>query len=145
MQKGIVLGNQPYLVGGGLIRSQGGWSQVKALRRIGDRQLSDERILGSGDFVENVTKAEELARKYRLTAKEREKKAMLVVTAACAEKDLSMEALRSGSRRRNVSRVRAQLSITLVEEYGLTLAETAHLLGVTTSAIARIISRSKIS
>ncbi len=42
VQKGIVLGNQPHLVGGGLIRSQGGWSQVKALRRIGDRQLSDD-------------------------------------------------------------------------------------------------------
>jgi len=31
----------------------------------------NERILGSGDFVEKLTKEEELVRKYRLTVKER--------------------------------------------------------------------------
>jgi hypothetical protein len=35
VEKGVALGRQPHLVGGGLIRSAGGWSEVKALRRIG--------------------------------------------------------------------------------------------------------------
>jgi putative transposase len=52
--QGIGLGRQPNLVGGGLVRSAGGWSQVKALRRIGGREKSDERILGSGGFVEQI-------------------------------------------------------------------------------------------
>jgi hypothetical protein len=38
----------------------GGWSQVKALRWIGDRELFDERILGSGDLVERVTQEADL-------------------------------------------------------------------------------------
>ena len=34
VKKGIDEGHRPDLVGGGLIRSQGGWSSVKALRRL---------------------------------------------------------------------------------------------------------------
>ncbi len=44
VQKGIGQGRHPELIGGGLIRSLGGWSQVKSMRRAGDRELSDQRI-----------------------------------------------------------------------------------------------------
>jgi REP element-mobilizing transposase RayT len=44
------LGTQPELTGGGLIRSSGGWSEVLSMRQRGERQFSDERILGSGQF-----------------------------------------------------------------------------------------------
>jgi hypothetical protein len=54
VEEGIALGRQPHLVGGGLIRSAGGWSEVKTLRRIGMQEKSDERILGSGPFVAQV-------------------------------------------------------------------------------------------
>jgi putative transposase len=54
--KGIPLGSRSELVGGGLIRSLGGWSTVLSLRRHGDRALSDERILGNGAFVEQILK-----------------------------------------------------------------------------------------
>jgi len=56
VKKGIALGRCPELVGGGLIKSQGGWSAVKAMHRIGVREKSDERILGSGKFVEQLIK-----------------------------------------------------------------------------------------
>jgi len=35
IQKGVDQGRQPELVGGGLIRSMGGWSQVKPMRFLG--------------------------------------------------------------------------------------------------------------
>ena len=44
-------GHRPELVGGGLIRSMGGWSAVLAMRRSGSKEVSDQRILGDGDFV----------------------------------------------------------------------------------------------
>ncbi len=45
--------------GGGLIRSHGGWSEVIAMRRKGEREEADERILGEGDFVQEIlTEAE---------------------------------------------------------------------------------------
>ena len=70
VKKGITDGRRSDLVGGGLIRSAGGWSVVKALRRSVNRVKGDERILGDGDFVETVLKAaqENLERKYKLEA-----------------------------------------------------------------------------
>ncbi len=70
VKKGINAGRRPDLVGGGLIRSAGGWSAVKAMRRGFERVKGDERILGEGDFVETVLKEaqEDLERKYKLKA-----------------------------------------------------------------------------
>ena len=46
VEEGIKMERRPELVGGGLIRSMGGWSEVLALRRRGEKTASDERILG---------------------------------------------------------------------------------------------------
>jgi len=54
VKKGIDQGRRPELVGGGLIRSMGGWSEVLANRRRGEREVADQRILGDGDFVKQV-------------------------------------------------------------------------------------------
>jgi putative transposase len=57
VEKGLGDGRRPELVGGGLVRSAGGWSVVKVMRRGFERMKGDERILGEGDFVETVLKA----------------------------------------------------------------------------------------
>ncbi len=54
VREGLARGRRPELVGGGLIRSLGGWAQVLSLRRKGSGMASDTRILGSGDFVETL-------------------------------------------------------------------------------------------
>ncbi len=66
------MGRRPDLVGGGLIRSAGGWAAVKGLRAAMKFQKSDERILWNSDFVESVfaTNAKALKRKYDLQSKE---------------------------------------------------------------------------
>ncbi|MCP4628694.1 MAG: transposase [bacterium] len=68
VEKGIAQGRRPELVGGGLIRSAGGWSAIKAMRRVQAHMKSDERILGDGDFTQSVLdEAEErLEERYRL-------------------------------------------------------------------------------
>jgi len=70
VEEGLEHGKRPDLIGGGLLRSQGGWTGVKALRAAGTYQKGDERILGKGDFVAKVlAEAEEkLERKCRLAA-----------------------------------------------------------------------------
>ena len=72
--KGIDEGRKPDLVGGSLVRSAGGWSAVKALRKGFERIKGDERILGDGPFVEAVLSEakEHLERKYRLEAEGRD-------------------------------------------------------------------------
>jgi REP element-mobilizing transposase RayT len=71
VQKGIAAGKRRDLTGGGLIRSVGGWSAGKSLRKAGAFQKGDERILGDGEFVENVLSQakEAFETKYRLKAK----------------------------------------------------------------------------
>jgi REP-associated tyrosine transposase len=141
VKNGIELGSQPHLVGGGLIRSAGGWFEVKALRRIGDRQASDELILGGGAFVKRVTREMEMTKKYRLLASDRLSTATDLIADICKKKSISVIALQTGSRLRSVSKVRAELACLLVNEQGLSFAETARQLGVSTSAIAGCIDR----
>jgi REP element-mobilizing transposase RayT len=71
VEKGTNQGRRLELVGGGLVRSAGGWQAVQALRDSGIHQKSDERILGDSEFAEEVlAKAEEgLHQKYALAAK----------------------------------------------------------------------------
>ncbi len=57
MKKGVAAGRRPELTGGGLVRSAGGWSALRTLRKGDSRIKVDERILGQGDFVETVLKA----------------------------------------------------------------------------------------
>lgn len=56
---------------GDLIRSAGGWLAVKSLKKSVDRMKGDERILGDGNFAENVLKEskESFERKYKIKAK----------------------------------------------------------------------------
>jgi len=49
---GVARGRRPDLQGGGLVRSLGGWEALRTLGRGRERWTSDERILGSGPFVE---------------------------------------------------------------------------------------------
>lgn len=68
---GIPLGRRPELVGGGLVRSLGGWTAVKSRRGASRRMKGDERILGDSAFVlqtlaaaeEELERVEQLARR----------------------------------------------------------------------------------
>ncbi len=51
MAEGMAQGRRPELIGGGLVRSLGGWAEVRAMRRRHAASQGDERVLGSGDFV----------------------------------------------------------------------------------------------
>ena len=70
VKRGISAGKRPDLIGGGLVRSVGGWDALKGLRKIKAYMKGDERILGDSDFVETVLKAsqDEFDRNYLLKA-----------------------------------------------------------------------------
>ncbi|MCP4755202.1 MAG: transposase [Proteobacteria bacterium] len=54
IKDGVSQGRRRDLIGGGLIRSIGGWDKVKSLRKTKEFLKSDERILGESDFVDTV-------------------------------------------------------------------------------------------
>jgi putative transposase len=71
VSKGLDLGRRTDLTGGGLVRSAGGWTSVKAFRRAGTKLKGDERILGDSGFVEKVLdkNQEAFERRYTLRSK----------------------------------------------------------------------------
>ena len=58
--KGIPAGRRPDLSGGGLLRSVGGWTVLKGLRKDGIRVKGDERMLGDSDFASEIAALREL-------------------------------------------------------------------------------------
>ena len=141
VQEGILAGRRPELVGGGLIRSQGGWSHVMAMRQRNDRELSDQRILGPGDFVEKIISEadENFQRSFnnRLDAKT----ISSLILKVCKNFGIHAAELQSGSRRKPVAELRSKLAIDLVAKHGLALAKTGRLLGVSTPAVSNILRR----
>lgn len=143
VEEGLALGQRSDLVGGGLIRSQGGWSNVISMRRQKTRELSDERILGSGGFVDQILKEADGKIKAQFLARERREKVGEVLTGLCEEAMIPVEALRSGGRRPMVSSLRTRAAQELVGHYGISYAEAARVLGVTTSAISKMLQKRK--
>jgi len=71
IQKGVSVGKRPDLVGGGLVRSVGGWHALKDLRRRKVYMKGDERILGDSDFIQSALQScqDKYEEKYLLKAK----------------------------------------------------------------------------
>jgi DNA-binding Lrp family transcriptional regulator len=141
MEDGKDQGRRPELVGGGLVRSLGGWSQVLPLTGSQGRIEHDERILGSGDFVAEVIK--EAEKKVRRYLRDSERKASIenAIREICRKEGVEEQEMRLGVRTRKYSRVRARLSYHLSHEFGVSQAEIARQLGVCTSAIAKAIQK----
>ena len=139
--EGIAQGRRPDLVGGGLIRSMGGWSEVISMRRLGIKERSDERILGRGDFVNEVVNEANKVLRYQFAGRERSEKTEQYIRELCQKEGVNIKELRSGSRRARVSKLRRHLATELVEMYGVPLAEIARHVGVSTSAISKAIKR----
>jgi REP-associated tyrosine transposase len=141
MKEGILLGHSHELTGGGLIRSLGGWSQVLSQRRKGHQEESDERILGSGEFVKAVLTDldERQMRQLKLN------RSGMTLTNIMAEEgkrhQVTLNELSMGSRRKKVSRARAAIAFRGMVELGLSAAEIARHLGVNTSSITRAVEK----
>ena len=143
VKKAVGEGRRPELVGGGLVRSMGGWSVVKAMRRSGERELSDDRILGGGEFVERIIKEAEEKIRFQLPVSEELQKIDELMTKICKDERVSIEELKAGSRRKEVSEVRKRIAIELVKRHGVALAEVARRVGVSTSVVSKILKRAR--
>ena len=144
VENGVEQGHRSDLIGGGLIRSQGGWVVVKDMLRQGVREKSDERILGSGEFVQHLIQQSDTERKRQFYRKENMELAIWYIKRECKDEGVGIKALRAGSRRRIVSRLRNRLIQNLVEDFGISLAETGRQTGVSSSAVAKALDRRKI-
>ncbi len=141
VQEGIGMGQQPQLIGGGLVRSLGGWSQVQSAQRKGQKTEYDERILGSGDFVTAIFKKAEEKQIRQLKLRRIGRTISDIIKEECKQSKVSAEELTKGSKRCKVSETRMTIARRSRNELGLSGAEIARHLGVNTSSINRALAR----
>ena len=141
IREGLNEGHNPELTGGGLIRSHGGWSQVMAKRRRGQKEEYDARILGSGVFVTSIFQEAEDRQLQQMKQKRSGKTIQKIINEECKSREISEQELKAGIKRRDVSNARAAIAYKCREELGMSSAEIARSLGVNTSCIVRTIAR----
>ncbi len=61
----------------------------------------------------------------------------------CKNEKVAVAMLQSGSRRPPLPKLRRAITLKLINEYGVSLAETARRLGISTSGVAQILRRSE--
>ena len=135
-------GRRPELVGGGLIRSLGGWEAVKKIRWKGlDRVACDARILGGGEFVEKAVRdsGEELSRReqYRRRGIDLDE----LADRFARLQGVDFTELCGGSKVRRISEARALFVWLAVMELGYTGIEVARKLKITTAAVSLSLDR----
>jgi hypothetical protein len=141
--KGQNQGRRHDLVGGGLIRSVGGWAVLRDYQRDGIRVKGDERILGSSDFVEEVLKKanEELEKRTLLQAEGPDLDQLIKKVAKYYHIDV--EELKTASKARTVSLARSVLCYLAVRKLLFSCAEVARVLNISASAVSKAVAKGR--
>jgi hypothetical protein len=141
VQEGVAQGRRNDLVGGGLVRSYGGWDELKAMGKSGEYRKGDERILGKSDFVEEVlAEANEIyERRYRLKAQGFDLRKVAIRVGGLLGMNPE-EVFRRGKERKTVQ-AHGLLCYWATEELGMTQEALAQRLRVTQPSISLAVRR----
>ncbi|MCF6177771.1 MAG: transposase [Geopsychrobacter sp.] len=122
VEEGLEQGRKEQLVGGGLVRSAGGWSEVRRGQYHG---MSDERILGDSDFVNEILSLadEALSRNYELKAKGCDLQEIAKRVADIFQIDI--DKIFSPGRQSPIVRARSLVCFWAARELGISLSELA--------------------
>ncbi len=133
---GLHQGRREELRGGGLIRSSSGIAALTT-QKPDERELSDERILGSGNFVESVLLDND---NYRLAGMS----SIDDILREVSEKSgISKEQLLGPSRNRRISSARKEFFSIAHERAGATFSMLARLTGRSHVAVKKAIEEDK--
>lgn len=141
---GVALGRRPELVGGGLVRSLGDWSQVVSQRRKGEAISADARILGGSDFVDRIIGEAEKKEQETLRLRGRKIELPALLANIAEAEGMDPSAIRSGIRKKEAVRARKIFCQIAVRRLGFSGAAVARLLGVSTSAVNRLVNQEEL-
>ena len=144
IQAGIKKGRRPELVGGGLIRSLGGWQAVRRNPLSSHERIkSDERILGDSEFVNHVLSNADETFERRYMIKSMGYDFDYLIKKVLDLYRIERNDLYSGSRRKPIPDARSLLSYWAFHELGLTLVYIAEKLRLTPQAVGYAATRGK--
>ena len=119
----------------------GGWAAVKEMRKNNEFQKSDERILGSGEFAEQVLSVarEKMERQYSLAAQGYD-----IETVAARVSDLlgleKAELWKPGKERKRVE-ARSLICYWSVRELGISMAELSRRFKLSIAGVSLSVKR----
>ncbi len=130
-------------MGGGLIRSIGGWTALRDLRETNTRVISDERILGSSEFAESVLRDanEAYERKTEIMAKGLSIDQLIITVAEYMDLDADLIAKRG--KKRSVAFARSIICALAVDRLMLSGADISRRLHITPSAVSKLVARGR--
>lgn len=140
MEDGMALGRQQKYSGGGLIRSAGRLIEVLKNRRNKTLEQSDERVLGSGEFVENILKGIEEKDKIKRETKRNLDFEKLIEKTSRYYRIKSTQ-IKGESRIRKISEARAVLVKLGIEYLGLSGSKLGKELNISPSGISWLYRR----
>jgi hypothetical protein len=136
VKAGTDQGHRPDLRGGGLIRSSGGWSAVKAMRAAGIWQKSDERILGDSEFVDAALAEAQEKLDSRSVLTRHGVTIDRLIKLAARHFSLSPEAVYGRGKNRNTVKARRIACFWAVRRLGMTMTDVANILGVSVPTVS---------
>jgi putative transposase len=139
--KGVQIGRRPDLIGGGLIRSSGGWQAVRTLRKNKIHLKGDERILGSNDFVTEVLSEQNERMERRFQLREHGYDFEKVIRRISELFSLSRQDIINPSQQRKRVMARSVLCYWMTREIGASGAELSQILRMGQSSVSRAVAR----
>ena len=140
---GVPEGERPDLMGGGLIRSLGGWEAINEQKAEGKRIKGDERILGSSDFVDDVLKkANEIYEKKTLL-KSRGMNFNELLNQVLSKYELEMEDLKGGRKKSHIVEARTILCYLGVNTFCMSCVEISRALEISPSTVSKLAYRGR--
>ena len=125
-----------------MIRSLGGWDEVKRIRLSGqDRIKSDQRILGESEFVADILSESEnqFSRKYRLKSLGYDFEKVLGRVSALFQ--MKEEYITGKGRQRDRVRAKDLLCYWSVAELGISMVDLARRFDLTSAAVSCAVQR----
>jgi len=141
VQKGIPMGRRKELTGGGLIRSMGGWTVVKSMRKTKMFEKSDERILGDGDFVDQVLSLakEQMEQRNLLISQGYDLK--MIAERVCSVMNLEPSEIWKIGKIRSRVAARSLVCFWAVRELGISMTELSRRLNLSLSGVSQSVNR----
>ena len=141
VKNSVEQGKRPELQGGGLVRSAGGDKTGLLGRKKEEREKGDERILGSGDFVTEMLKTAgesfDSQSVENLSLDE-------IIEAVAKHIGLTVEDLKSTSRKRKAVQGRSIVAYVAVRSLGYKGSELADVLSLSRPTISSYLEKGKI-
>lgn len=141
VETGMSQGRRPELVGGGLVRSLGGWREAKKGKGRFLNQKGDQRILGESEFVSDILAEtnDKFERSYEL--KRMGYDLETIKNKVCRIFAIESEPLYQGSRQPAVADARGLFCYWAVTELGYTATHLAEKLHRTVAGIVYAVRR----